>query len=175
MNGRAPDFLRPQRQPRTGWILLAVGTLAMVAALYVERRCTLQHVAADHAQQQAAADLARQAPPRPVEPTALQHRADQVQHVLRNMRDPWLPTLRAIESATVSPVFLLSLDIDPTKGLVKLDAEAPSFDHALAYVQMLEEGGFLRPAQLVSHESAVDGASGRNVVRFSVATQWVPR
>ena len=64
------------------------------------------------------------------------------------------------------------MNVDPATGMVKLDAEAPSFDHALAYVQVLDEVGSLQPAIIVSHEPSVD-PTGRSAVKFSATTRWV--
>ena len=170
MSGPAVDFLRAPQPPRIGWVLLAVGVAALATAWWFDQRWTSERVASERAEQQAVDALrALQAPAPPVEPTLAQRRWQQAQGELRR---PWLPALRAIESATVNPVFLLSMTIEPGKGLIKLDAEAPSFDHALAYVQVLDEGDVLQPATLVSHEQGGDVA-GRSTVKFSAVTQWV--
>jgi hypothetical protein len=170
MTNGAIDFLRSPRQPRVGWVLLTLGSMAIVGALWCDQHWFAYRTAIEHAEREAlAAQMVRQVPPKPAEPSLAQRRWEQAQVELRR---PWLPTLRAIESATVNPVFLLSMTIDPAKGLIKLDGEAPSFDHALAYVQVLDEGGALRPAQLISHEQSPDGAPGHPSVKFSAVTRW---
>ena len=170
MSGAVIDFLRPSQPPRIGWVLLALGIAGLAVAFWFDRQWADERTAAALAEQQAlAAERGRQAPPPPVEPTLAQRRWQQAQLELQR---PWLPALRAVESATVSPVFLLSMTIEPAKGLIKLDAEAPSFDHALAYVQMLDEGGVLQPATLVSHEQAASPGDGRGSVKFSAVTHW---
>lgn len=170
MTARTVDFLRPPQQPRVGWLLLALGIAAIATALWCDQHWLARRAAVERAEREAlAVQTATQKPPKPVEPSLAQRRWEQAQVELRR---PWLPTLRAVESATVNPVFLLSMTIDPAKGLIKLEGEAPSFDHALAYVQVLDEGGALRPAQLVSHEQSADGAPGRPSVKFSAVTQW---
>jgi len=171
MNGRTVDFLRPPQPPRVGWALLALGFVALTIALWCEQRWAAERATAEHAEQQARTEQqARQAPPPPLEPTLAQRRWLQAQSELQR---PWLPALRAIESATVNPVFLLSMTIEPSKGLIKLDAEAPSFDHALAYVQVLDIGGVLEPAVLVSHEQVPNLPAGAGAVKFSAVTHWV--
>jgi hypothetical protein len=85
---------------------------------------------------------------------------------------PWLRTLRAIETSTQSPVFLHSLAIDPSAGVVKLEAEAPAFADAVAFTEALATEPTLRPAFLTSHETVVAPASSGPVVRFGVAARW---
>lgn len=171
MSGSTVDFLHAPRRPRIGWVLLALGSAALAMALWCEQRWASERAATELADEQAlAAQRALLALLPPPEPTLAQRRWQQAQGELRR---PWLPALRAIEAATVNPVFLLSMTIEPSKGLIKLDAEAPSFDNALAYVQVLDIGGVLQPAVLVSHEQAADVAGGRGTVRFSALTHWV--
>jgi hypothetical protein len=164
------DFLRPARQPTIGWVLLALGAATLAVAWWCEQQWAGERAATVMAQHEAlAAQRALQAPPPPAEPTLAQRRWQQAQGELRR---PWLPALRAIEAATVNPVFLVGLTIDPAKGSIKLEGEAPSFDHALAYVQLLDEGGALEPATLVSHEQSSGTAGPGALVRFSATTRW---
>lgn len=173
MSFEAVDFLRRPRQPRVGWILLMAGAVALGAAVWFE-----QHWAAERSealrlhQLSLAARLIKPKPVRPAESTVAERRQQQAQMELRR---PWLPALRAVEFATADPVYLLSLSIEPTTGLVKLEAEAPSFAHALAYVAVLDEGGVLNPAALVSHAEAQTPPTDRPLVRFTVATRWNAR
>ena len=170
MRAPAIDFLRPPRPPLLGWVLLAAGLLGLVGALWLEQRWSTERSAAER-EAQAALDARRvdERPKPPPAPTAAQLRWQQAQVELRR---PWLPALRAMESATVNPVYLLSMSIEPATGLIKLEAEAPSFDHAMAYVQTLDEGGVLQPATLISHEQTSEQGSGRPFVRFAATTRW---
>jgi hypothetical protein len=170
MNTRSIDFLKVPAPPRIGWVLLAAGAAALASALWVDKQWIAERQASARAEQAAlAAQRVQQAPVPPTEPTLAQRRWQQAQPELRR---PWLSTLRAVESAAVNPVFLLSMTIEPSKGLIKLDAEAPSFDHALAFVQVLDLGNALLPATLVSHEQVGD-VGGRSAVKFSATTRWV--
>jgi hypothetical protein len=163
------DFLRPRRIPWAGVCLLALGSAALLGALWLDRHWAAQRAereAATRAQEEAA-DRARREALRPIPLSPDQRR---LQRIAPALRQPWLPTLRVIENVTEPPVYLLSMAIDPAAGTIRLDAEAPSFDHALAYVQLLDEGGLLGPAQIHSHEQGNDPA--RPAVRFTVVTRW---
>jgi len=164
------DFLRPPGSPRVGWVLLVVGAVCLATALWLERQWTSERAAAEHAAR--AADTIRRERERPKPapaPTMAQLRWQQAQAELRR---PWIPALRAVESATVDPVYLLSLAIDPATEAIKLEGEAPSFDHALAYVQNLDEGGVLQPATIASHDQTFEAGSGRGFVHFTATTRW---
>lgn len=164
------DFLRPVAVPRIGWILLALGGMALGAALWLDQQWASERIEVRRAQLAAVAEQqAKMKPVRASAPTLEQRRARQVQAELQR---PWLPVLRAVESAAVAPVYLLSLNVDPLTGQVKLEGEAPSFDHALAFVQVLDVGGALQPASLLSHAETPSPQGDKPWVKFSATTQW---
>jgi hypothetical protein len=173
MSAVAIDFLQPRRAPALGWLLLALGVAALATALWFDRRWVLQRAAHEAAvrEQQERTLAERRAVQRPLPLAPDQKR---LQRVAPQLRQPWLPTLRLLENVTEPPVYLLGLTIDPATGTVKLDAEAPSFDHALSYLQLLNEDGLLGPAQLQSHQQAGDAARPSGV-RFTAVTQWSAR
>lgn len=170
MRSRPIDFLRAPRPPIVGWCLLLIGIAALASALMVHRQREIQRAELETAasQRDAAQRRLQEAALRPKVLSADDRR---LQKIAAQLQQPWLPTLRAIEGATESPVFLLGLAIDPATGKIQLDAEAPSFDHALVYVQRLSEDGALPSAQMASHESIID-PSGRAAVRFTVVATW---
>lgn len=173
MSAATIDFLRPPRAPGIGWLLLALGAAALATALWLDHRWAQQRAeyeATARAREERARESQRAAQ-RPVPLTPDQKR---LQRVSPQLRQPWLPTLRLIENVTEPPVYLLALSIDPAAGTATLDAEALSFDHALSYLQLLNEDGLLGPAQLRSHEQSGDPA-GHPSVRFTVITQWSAR
>ena len=164
------DFRKAPGLPRLGWLLLALGATGCALALWTQFRWSTQSAQLSHERLAAQAlQRARELPSAPVPLTAAQRRGLQVAD---SMRRPWLPALRAIEAATSAPIYLLSLSIDPTTGTMKIEGEAPTFDHAMAYVQTLDEGRVLRPASLTSHETVVDPVTGRSYVRFTAITRW---
>ena len=170
MNARAVDFLHPPGPPVLGWWLLAIGLLAFAGSLEFAQRSAAERAQAERAgQTAAAARRAAQPAPRPAETTPAERRR---RHALAELRRPWLPALRAVESAAVAPVYLLALSLEPSTGLLRLDAEAPDFEQALAHVRDLGASGVLSDAHLISHEQNTDSATGRSVVRYTVNARW---
>jgi hypothetical protein len=162
------DFLRQRRQPTIGWVLLMAGLAVAGAALWWQQSWAERRDAAlSLVSQRILAERSRVQALKPSQPTLAQQRWSAAQQELRR---PWMATLRAVEAATVNPVYLMSLSIEPATGAVRLEAEAPSFDHALAYVQVLDEGGTLLPGVLVSHEQLKGVQPTR--IHFAVTTAW---
>lgn len=174
MSAASIDFLRPQRVHWFGWCLLALGVSALLAALWADRQWTRErseHEARLRLREEAAQQLQRAA----LQPIVLTPDQRRLQRIAPQLRQPWLPVLRLVESATEAPVFLLSLAIDPAIGVVRLDGEAPGFDQALAYSQALDSEGLMGPAQIRSHELVNEPGTGRSTARFSLVTQWRTR
>lgn len=169
MTARTVDFLRPRGTPLAGRCLLAAGLLSLVAAAWLNQRWDSEragHEALLRRQEEAqrhAAEAAR----RPHVPTVDERR---LKHLLPQLSQPWLPTLRTIEGATESPVFLLGLGIDPASGRIQLEGEASSFDQALAYVERLSREDTLTDVHLVSHDTPATAPGG--AMRFTVNARW---
>lgn len=162
--------MRPPASPPLGWWLLAAGVVAMVVALELKGQWTSdQNEAQRREQSRIEARLTLDRPTRPAEPTLAQRRWAQIQPELQR---PWLPMLRAVETATSSPVYLLSLAVEPEFGVIKLEAEAPDFGSAIVFVQRLGETGALQPGALVSHEEIATQGTPASMVRFSATSRW---
>lgn len=172
MSLRAIDFARQrERTPPLGIALLVLGVLCLLAVVLCQQRwSSARERSMQEAERRAEAlRVQRQARQMVVVPTADDKR---LQRVAAERSRPWMAALRAVESATRDPVFLLTMSSDVSSQSFRLEAEAPSFEHALAYVQVLPDGQGLSSAQLLSHEVVIDAASGRPVVRFSVSARW---
>jgi hypothetical protein len=173
MSAAVIDFLRQRPVPALGWCSMATGLLALGFAAWQQHQWDVERTRRNEAK--AAQDIAlRQAAEAARRPRAITPDVRRLQHVAPQLQQSWLPTLRAVENATETPVFLLAMSIDPSSGRVQLDGEAPSFDHVLAYVQRLSDGGPLAGAYLASHES-VAGPAGSATVRFTVLSHWTGR
>jgi hypothetical protein len=172
MSLRAIDFSRPpERIPRLGMVLLAVGLASLLIVAVLQQRWASErefaHQEAERRFQALRAEQESRATPRM--PTA---DAVRMKHAEVERRRPWLGALRAVEAVTRDPVFLMSLNADAGNESFRLEGEAPSFEHALAYVQQLPDMRGLISAQLLSHEQVTDSASGRQVVKFSASARW---
>lgn len=174
MNATTIDFLSPQRVHWLGWCGLALGVSALLGTLWLDRQWTRERQEHEAGQKlrEEAAQQAQRAALQPIAATPDQRR---LQRIAPQLRQPWLPVLRLVENVTEAPVFLLTLGIDPATGVVRLDGEAPGFDHALAYAQALDDEGVMGPAQLRSHEFVNEPGTARPSVRFSVVTRWKTR
>ena len=170
MNRHSMDFLRRPSPPLIGICLLAAGLVALGGAGGLNQRWAAEVAATRRAEQLALATREASRPrPAPTTLTPVQRRELQAQVELRR---PWLAALRAIESATRDPVFLLALAIEPATGAIRVDAEASSFDQALAYVERISEAEVLTGTALIAHESVPAPAPGQGAIRFSVSTRW---
>lgn len=168
------DFLHPQRHPRLGWVLLALGAAALALSLWADQQWAREQETRESVRRQRedAAQAARAQAAKPVLPTPQELRT---RSVAPQLRQPWLPLLRVIEGVTEPPVFLLGLSVDPASGSVRVDGEAPSFADALAYADALRNEDVLVRSQLRSHDVSTDPASGRQAVRFSIVSQWIAK
>lgn len=164
------DFLKPRGAPRLGWWLLAAGVLTLGAAKWCDQRWTAERGLAEQAQQ--ARVEAVRAAQRPAAPSVPSETERRLQYARTELQRPWMAALRAVESAAMDPVYVLALSFDPRAGAVKIEAEAPSFEHALAFTQVLADGTALSAVSLLSHEQVSDPSTSQPVVRFSVLARW---
>jgi hypothetical protein len=174
MKLRRVDFQRTKGAPWLGWLLLVVGIAAAAAAVAIDRRWSAERELRQTAarQQQERDERARRAAQRPALPAAESRRLGRVR---ASLQQPWLPTLRAIETSTEEPIFLLALTIDPATGRLKLEGEAADFDGLIGYVKRLDDDAALDSAQLMRHETVRDAVTGQDKLRFTVGARWSDR
>ena len=166
------DFLSSRTVPRHGWIVLAVGVLALAVTQQIDQHWVAERNKAEQAH--AAKLKAMRSAQKPAAPNIPITSVRRVQYAQAQMQRPWLATLRAIESAAVDPIYLLSISFGPTQGTIKLEAEAPSFDRAVAFTQALSDSRAFAYATLSSHEQKVDSNVVGPTVRFTVEARWSP-
>jgi hypothetical protein len=172
---RAQFGQRPIQAP-AGWLLLALGVVCVAFGLRAHLHASAEHSAATTARFQSIDEARRLATRQQLA------NVDEVPAYLHDKRwhraaveldAPWLLTLSALEQATKPPIFLTGIRSDPASGRVQIDAEAPSLDDVLAYVQTLHKATPLRDVWLLRHEEVPDASTGRSIVRFAVQATWV--
>ncbi len=169
MSLKAIDFAKPApRSARLGLPLLVAGSLAFSGAVICHQRFVSER--SEEVQRQAEA-LHVSRLNQPIAENPLSNEKN-FWRATRERGRPWMQALRAVEAATASPVYLLSMSINAGSGAVRLEGEAPSFEHALAYVQILPDGMGISSASLLTHEQINEPITGRSKVLFAVSAQW---
>ena len=176
---RRIDFSRPPGLPRAGWCLLLVGSLLLAGTwglrLHWQERAEVAQRRLDQVGQEAARrqaeDLARKVPT-----PAAARRLAQLRH---QQAWPWQAAFQVVDDAVAEPVYLLGLSLQPgaedsSAGALKLEAQAPTWNDALAFVERLRQAqASLAPRalgepQLNSQQQALDAGTNAPVMRFVV-------
>lgn len=168
--GARVDFLRRGRGPILGWVLLWLGVLAAVGAVWLARaesglQAELERATTVRAEAERAARAAAKRVVRTADTAAL----TRAKHELAW---PWAPVLRAVEAAAAEPVYLLALNVDPSTGGIKIEGEAGGFEEALAFVRAMERSEAVDGVLLASAQPAVENGTGRGFTRFVVTARW---
>lgn len=162
------DFARPERRFVGGWALLAVGVVALLVVAGWERRLNaeLRAFEADRvARQKAALQTKHQiSSVVPINQTW----APAVQAELSH---PWAKALEGVEESAAPPLYLLNLSADAAKRSITLEAEAPSYGQAIAFLETLRQQAGIQSVVLLSHEERSEPAQPR-VLRFSAVAAW---
>jgi Tfp pilus assembly protein PilN len=160
------------RRSRSGWVLLGIGTLAVVAAavLYsglAERSARWEQVKEKAARQNAALVVARD------DPEGRRQLALQVEganDVIFRLSLPWNDLFRSIEASAIDTVALLSVQPQPQQRLIALNGEARTYADVLEYMQRLDASGAFAHTRLLSHKVRRDDP--RHPVAFAIAASW---
>lgn len=172
------DFARKPGPPRKGWVSLVLGTVALASTLALAQHWTeearsvqqaLDQTERDAQNQLAAARAATKLTPAETRRWA-QWRMQQVW--------PWQEALLAVDAASSAPVYILGLTwqagSDGHPGQIKMEAEAPNWHEALAFIDRLRhtlaqpDPPLFGQAQLTSQQQAVDAGTNASVQRFVV-------
>ncbi|WP_368564623.1 hypothetical protein [Pseudoxanthomonas sp. UTMC 1351] len=158
-------YLRQPRRPGT-WLAWVAAALVLAAALgwsqhAVDSKLERQRKASQPLPKQAAA-MARRAPAAPALNEA--GRIQMVQQLALINRD-WNGLLASLVPADAD-TRLLSLDIDPVSGAVRISASAATAAQANDYTVLLQQRGRLQEVRLMS----LDGQPQQAV--FEVSGQW---
>lgn len=90
--------------------------------------------------------------------------------VTEQQQQPWPELFAALEAADNKDVAVLTLDPEPARGLLKIQAEARHLGAMLAYHRRLEETGALRQVVLQTHD--LEKETTEAPVRFQIVANW---
>jgi hypothetical protein len=162
------DFHRSPRPSPWGWALLLGSLISVVVLLLAHRqisdeasrhRATITRVEA----RLPGASLSTAAPAADATLTAARRVTDQQQQ-------PWAELFAALEAADNKDVAVLTLDPEPARGVLKIQAEARNLGAMLAYHRRLEAGGALRQVVLQAHDFEKEATEAP--VRFHLVANW---
>jgi len=164
------DFAGRRRGGAAGIVLAVVGTICLTFVLVQLRALSGEHQGLE---------LRRAAQERQEENHGQSLRgvpgldAQNAQKTLRELAAPWSQLLAELENASSDSrgrIALLAIEPDHTKHRLRLTAEAPSLELALAYVQRLRKTQVLRYPMLDNHEVRKDDRD--HPVRFQISADW---
>jgi hypothetical protein len=164
------DFVRrPWRIERGAFALFGVAALLGAAALWQVRSGREANAAleAELATQQRAGQQAVEVR---AQSTIGPERTRAINDAIRRLNLPWEDILVALNKAASPQVALLALEPEPSNSIIKLQAEAKSFEAMLAYQRDLEA---LFPEAILTRHEVLLKEPG-TPVRFSIQTRWGP-
>jgi len=86
---------------------------------------------------------------------------------------PWDSVFRAVEEAGTATIRLESMEPDGNTGVIRIVAQAPSYDDALTYVDRLSNRSIFQEVVLASHQLS-DSRPG-SPTQFVVTGKWTAR
>lgn len=166
------DFSARRPPPITGWLLLLVGILTLVAVLAFDRLFWPPRIAADEARLRQAQAALAQRRPATAKGGDPQRSAEwsRASAVAEELNRPWERLFAVFEGEAERPVALLSFEPDVVKGELVLSAEARDFDAMLAYYRALQRQDVL--SDVVLHAHRVNRQDTEQPVRFRISAKW---
>lgn len=169
------DFAARQAQRRGMAIsVLAGGALLFGLAQWQSEQAQLALEAAEQALQQHSGNP-REKPARPVERERLQEseineQVARANGIIRQLALPWDRLFEALEKASSRDVAVLSIEPDPSRGLLRAGAEAKNAKAMFAYLQGLGKSGFLQDPVLLSHQLRQEDPL--RPIQFTFSASW---
>lgn len=144
------DYVAAPRRAR--WLGRALLAAALVAAaLQVERYRDIVQERSALAARHETLDGGRRAAP-PASARRLEEQLKDAQSVVSRIEMPWPQMIESIEATASPEVFLLQLQPEPERRLLRLTAEAGTPEAMLEYLRRLHESKLLSRARLISHQ-----------------------
>lgn len=167
------DYQARRPHSRRALLALAIGAIALAAALWRFDQVRQERATWDAELAIAQARLDRQAAPRRTQGTPSAQETAGANAVLRRLAFPWQDLFGAFEAAAGKDVALVGIEPDPARGMVTLTAESKTPRDMLQYVKRLQHTAFLSEAVLLKHEVQADNAD--KPLRFTVRAAWRER
>lgn len=156
------DFLDGPPQPRWGWALLSLATVAVLAAA---SQCWLLTQQLSSLQAQLRPNHARSINGSPVATLRASRLA-----LSGELTAPWENLLAVFEEHSSAEVGLLKLEPDSRTGLVRVQGQAKDLLAVFSYVKELEADTRLLDVNLVNHQ--VEREQAGRPVRFQIEASW---
>lgn len=159
------DFAHPRPAPAAlGWVLLALGVLALAWAGW-------RHQSVSAAHEAVTARLAALAPKAAAGGRRDLARAETDAPAARRLLDAdWGRLLDALEQSRPANVALLRVEAEAARGSLLVAATARDAAAMLAYLERLEKLPVLTRVALVGHRD--EETEGLKTVRFDLRAQW---
>lgn len=97
-------------------------------------------------------------------------KTDALNAAIEKLNLPWRDLLNAIEQSTPKNIALLSLEPDPTKNLLMIQAESADPDSMLDYVSQLKQQALFLDVRLLKHE--ISKQDPYAPYRFQIEAHW---
>lgn len=164
-----------QYRPGTSWatwaaISLALLTLFASLAHYIDRRGEFDRLQTAIAAAQAAHQPPRRALPAKPGLALAEAQVRAINAAVEQLNLPWSGIFRLIEAAKPDNVALLALEPDGKKHLIRIQAEAKTAQHMLAFVDQLRAQPEVDTAYLIKHE--INDRDPNKPYRFAAELRW---
>lgn len=166
------DFQRPRRPSRAVQAVLLIIALAFAGDVgwnYLQTREELESLRARLATRPAQRTGEAALPKIAAQPVSDEEYAF-ARDTIRRLATPWDTLFRALESARIDTVSIVSVEPDPAERTVLIQGVAKDYLAALSFVANLREQRALAQVHLVRHETA--SPEPRRPLQFSVTASW---
>jgi Tfp pilus assembly protein PilN len=165
------DFSPARRNGLAGWLLLAAGLAAALAAGMQFQSAQAARMALASELNSASGRMANGKPETvragpPVDPRV----SKAANQIARELQMPWAEMLAALEAVPTPEVALLGVEPSALRHVVRITAEAKNSAAMLEYLQALQGGRQFSDVWLTSH--LVQAQTPGTPVRFVVQLKW---
>jgi len=160
------------RQVLAGWILLAMGVIAMCLVLYQLRQLGTEtrELESELASLQHPQVIPRSKALPASELAGKREELAAVSKVMQELVLPWEPLFTALENSRLPQIRLVTVEPNPRQHRLRLTLESENQEAMLEYVRILGQLPMLKEAVLQTHEQSHDGRA--MPITFVVEAIW---